>query len=90
MSKIPSFQIGVLLLVCVYWAGSNVANRPFEDPSLNQLDTINELFYYFTTLFTYSFTQINTDENSKNVIGYVFNALLLTMLALNFGIILKD
>jgi hypothetical protein len=72
----------------VLWMGYIIANRPFKEPQSNRIDFMNEVFYYVSLDLCFSFTFINSDEETSKVIGYFLNALVITMLALNCSIML--
>jgi hypothetical protein len=68
--------------------GYIISERPFKEPSKNRIDIMNELFYYITLDFSFSFTFINSNEEASKDIGYFLNALVIMMLALNCSIML--
>ncbi len=88
LNSVVSIQIGVLLSMSVLWMGYIIFERPFQEPSYNRIDIINEIFYYITLDFSFSFTVINSDEEANRNIGYFLNALVITMLALNCSVML--
>jgi hypothetical protein len=72
----------------VLWMGYIISERPFKEPSKNRIDIMNELFYYISLDFSFSFTFINSNEEASKDIGYFLNALVIMMLALNCSIML--
>jgi len=58
--SIPGFQIGFIMNMSIIFAGNNIANKVFEDPSMNRIDAINELYYYLILVFSFSFTLYNS------------------------------
>ena len=70
--------------------GYSLSVKPFEDPALNVLEVINELFYNLILLLCFTFTEFFHDTAAKTETGYVFIAFLLTMLAINIGVQLRD
>jgi hypothetical protein len=81
--KVVGFQIGCIMYMSILVAGNNIANRPYLDQNMNKIDAINEIVYYLLLAFSFSFTLNNSDEESKSVIGEVWNALLLAMMGFN-------
>jgi hypothetical protein len=67
--------------------GYIIFERPFKEPLNNRIDIMNEVFYYISLDFSFSFTFINSDEEAKNI-GYFLNVVVITMLALNCIIML--
>lgn len=57
---------------------------------MNVLEVVNELFYNLILLLCFTFTEFFHDAGTKTETGYVFIALLLTMLAINIGVQIKD
>jgi hypothetical protein len=53
----------------VLWMGYIISERPFKEPSNNRIDILNEVFYYITLDFSFSFTVINSDEEASKSIG---------------------
>ena len=51
---------------------------------------MNEIFYQLGLVLSFSFTEINTDVESSYLLGKVFNALVLIMIAINLCIVVKD
>jgi hypothetical protein len=88
LKNLVSIQIGVLLTMSVLWMGYIISERPFKEPSNNRIDILNEVFYYITLDFSFSFTVINSDEEASKGIGFFLNSLVITMLALNCLIML--
>lgn len=89
MDKTPAFQIGFQLMMCVYWTGYVITERPFEDPSLNWLDFFNNICYYFVLLVCYCLTSFNNQtSHSFEYLGWAFNGLILGMLLSNMGYML--
>jgi hypothetical protein len=68
--------------------GYIISERPFKEPLNNRIDFMNEVFYYVSLDFSFSFTFINSDEEANKTIGYFLNAVVITMLALNCSIML--
>ena len=73
-----------------FWMGYALSVKPYEDPALNILEVVNELFYNLILLLCFTFTEFFHDAGTKNETGYAFIALLLTMLAINIGVQIKD
>ncbi len=73
-----------------FWMGYSLSTRPFEDPALNKLEAINELFYNLFLFLCFTFTELLPDVGTRTGTGYIFIALLLIMLALNIGVQIKD
>jgi hypothetical protein len=61
-----------------------ISSRPFYDPQKNFIDVMNEFFYYLALAFSFLFTDISSDTQSKSSIGYIFNSLILMLLIINF------
>jgi hypothetical protein len=70
------------------WMGYIISERPFREPSNNRIDVMNEIFYYFTLDFSFSLTFINSDDEASKSIGYLINAIVITMLTLNCSVML--
>ena len=84
MDKVPAFQIGLQHMMCVYWTGYAIAERPFEDPSLNMLDFFNNICYWFVLLTCFCLTGFNNqNKKSFEYLGWAFNGLILGMLLVN-------
>lgn len=66
LESVPSIQIGVVMYMSIFFAGNNIATKPYKDPSLNNLDNFNEIVYYCTLVFSFSFTDYNGDNDSKS------------------------
>ena len=88
LKSVVSVQIGVLLTMSVMWMGYIISERPFREPSNNRIDVMNEIFYYFTLDFSFSLTFINSDDEASKIIGYLMNAIVITMLTLNCSVML--
>ena len=88
LKSVVSVQIGVLLTMSVIWMGYIISERPFREPSNNRIDVMNEIFYYFTLDFSFSLTFINSDDEASKIIGYLMNAIVITMLTLNCSVML--
>ena len=70
--------------------GYSLAVKPFEDPALNTLEVVNELFYNLVLFLCFTFTALLPDLSARDQTGLVFIVLILTMLAINFGVQIKD
>jgi hypothetical protein len=90
MARVPSFQIGCMMWMTTFWMGYALSVKPYEDPALNALEVFNELFYNLILLLCFTFTEFFHDAGTKTETGYVFIALLLTLLAINIGVQIKD
>lgn len=90
MHMVPSFQIGVMMWMNTFWLGYSISVKPFEDPALNSLETFNEMCYYFILLLSFTFTEFVQGVDTKSKPGYLFIALVLTMLLVNIVVQLKD
>ena len=73
-----------------FWTSYALSVKPFEDPALNKLEVVNEFFYNLILLLSFTFTEFLHDASAKKKTGYVFIALLLTMLVINVGVQIKD
>ena len=51
---------------------------------------MNEMFYYISLDFSFSFTTVNLDDVAALSIGTILNALIILMLSLNCSIMLFD
>ena len=51
---------------------------------------MNEMFYYISLDFSFSFTTVNLDDVGALSIGTILNALIILMLSLNCSIMLFD
>ena len=69
-----------------FWMGYSLSVKPFEDPALNKIEVINELIYSLVLFLCFTFTSLLPDLGTRNQTGYVFIVLILTMLAINFGV----
>ena len=69
-----------------FWMGYSLAVKPFEDPALNQLEVVNELLYNLVLFLCFTFTSLLPDLGARNQTGFVFIAIILTMLTINFGV----
>jgi succinate-acetate transporter protein len=72
------------------WMGYALSVKPYEDPAMNVLEVVNELFYYLILLLCFTFTELLPDVGAKTETGFVFIALVLTMLVINIGVQIKD
>ena len=90
MARIPSFQIGVMMWMTTFWMSYALSVKPFEDPALNRLEVVNEFFYNLILLLSFTFTEFLNDMSAKTETGFVFIGLILTMLAINMGVQIKD
>lgn len=83
IEKVVGFQIGCVMYMSIFVASNNIANRPYIDQMMNKIDAINEIIYYILLALSFSFTMNNDDEESKTVIGELWNGLLIGMMGFN-------
>ena len=88
MEKVVGFQIGVIMMMSILFAGNNIANRPYNDQQMNKIDAFNEVMYYILLAFSFAFTNNNSDEDSKITIGTVWNTVLIVMMSVNVLLLL--
>lgn len=79
-----------MMWMTTFWMGYALSVKPYEDPALNVLEVINELFYNLILLLCFTFTEFFHDTSTKKEIGFAFIALLLALLAINIGIQMRD
>jgi hypothetical protein len=77
------------MVISILFAGNNIANKPYENPNMNIIDAINEIFYYCVLVFAFAFTSFNPDLASKDTIGDVWNSLVYIMMCINCGILIS-
>lgn len=73
-----------------FWMGYSMSVKPFEDPAINILEVVNELFYNLNLFLCFTFTSFLPDLGTRDYTGYVFIVLILTQLVINIGVQLKD
>ena len=61
MYQIPSFQIGCMMWMTTFWMGYSLSVKPFEDPVLNSLELVNEVFYNLILFLCFTFTSLLPD-----------------------------
>lgn len=71
------------MFMLMIFSGNNLSERAYEDPAMNRIDFINEIFYYFVLLTSFAFTLYNSNEASKIEIGVFFDFLIGSMLIYN-------
>ena len=79
-----------MMWMTTFWMGYSLAVKPFEDPAMNRLEVVNELFYNLVLFLCFTFTSFLPDISARDYTGFVFITLILTMLAINFGVQIKD
>lgn len=72
------------------WMASMFTIRPYYDPTLNKLEFVNELFYNLTLFLSFTFTELLPDMTTKTSTGYVFIAVLASMITVNVVVQLID
>ena len=88
--SLPSFQMGVMMLMTTFWMGYSLSTKPFEDPVLNRMEVFNETMYNLILLLCFTFTELLPDISMRTETGYLFIVLLLTLLLVNIGVQIKD
>ena len=82
--------MGCMMLMTTFWMGYSLSVKPFEDPALNKLEVVNEFLYNLVLFLCFTFTVVYPDAATKYNNGFIFIAIILTMLAINFGVQIKD
>ena len=73
-----------------FWMGYSLSVKPFEDPAVNKIEVVNEMFYNLVLLLCFTFTSLLPDLGAREYTGFLFIGMILLMLAVNIGVQIKD
>ena len=63
--------------------------KPLQEPNMNIMEIINELFFLSCTYLCLLFTEFTLDIQTKNDLGWIFCIFIATNILLNFTVMIS-